>query len=103
MPSSRNVSLVESNGIQLDPKKIEAIIDWSTVTEVKSFFFWVVGYYRRIIKEFSKIAAPLTRQTQKNVKFNWMDRCEEHFMLLKDLLTSEPVLTSPSGDEGYTV
>ena len=41
--------------------------------------------------------------SKKNVKFNWMDRCEERFMLLKDLLTSAPVLTLPSGDEGYTV
>ena len=55
------------------------------------------------MKDFSKIAAPLTKPTQKNVKFVWTDRCEEHFQLLKDLLTSTPVLTLPSGDEGYTV
>ena len=55
------------------------------------------------MKDFSKIAAPLTRLTQKNVRFNWADRCEEHFLLLKDLLTSAPVLTLPLGDEGYTV
>ena len=100
MPSSQNVSLVESNGIQIDPKKIEAIIDWArpiTVTEVKSFF-WVVGYYRRIIKEFSKIAAPLTRLTPKNIKFIWTDKCE-HFQSLKDLLTSALVLPLPLGDE----
>ena len=55
------------------------------------------------MKDFSKIVAPLTRLTQKNVKLNWTDRCEEHFQLLKDLLTSAPVLTLPSEDEGYTV
>ena len=55
------------------------------------------------MREFSKIAAPLTRLTQKNVKFNCTDRCEEYFQLFKDLLTSAPVLTLPSGDEGYTV
>ena len=55
------------------------------------------------MKDFSKIATPLTRITQKNVKIIWTDRCEEHFMLLKDLLTSAPVLTLPSGDEGYIV
>ena len=37
------------------------------------------------------------------MKFVWTDRCEEHFQLLKDLLTSALVLTLPSGDEGYTV
>ena len=55
------------------------------------------------MKDFSKTAVPLKRLTQKNVKFNWTDRCEEHFQLLKDLLTSAPVLTLPYGDEGYTV
>ena len=56
------------------------------------------------MKDFSKIAAPLTRLTQKkNVNFNWTDRCEEHFLMLKDLLISAPVLTLPSGDEGYTM
>ena len=37
------------------------------------------------------------------MNFIWTDKCEEHFQLLKDLLTSAPVLTLPSGDEGYTV
>ena len=55
------------------------------------------------MREFSKIAAPLTRLTQKNVRFNWTYICEEHFQLLKKLLTSAPVLILPSGDEGYTV
>ena len=89
----------------MDPRRIEAVIDWprpTTVTEVRSFL-GLVGYYRRFVKDFSKIAAPLTRLTQKNVRFNWTDRCEEHFLLLKELLTSAPVLTLPSGDEGYTV
>ena len=55
------------------------------------------------MKDFSKITAPLMRLTQKNIKFVWRDRCEEHFQLLKDLLTTAPVLTLPSGDEGFTV
>ena len=89
----------------MDPKKIEVIIDLSrptTVTEVRRFL-GLAGYYRRFMKDFSKIAVPLTRLTQKNVKFIWTDRCEEHFQLLKDLLTSAPVLPLPSGDEGYTM
>ena len=84
---------------------MEAIIEWprpTTVTEVRSFL-GLAGYYKRFVKDFSKIAAPLTRLTQKNVKFNWTDRCEDHFQVLKDLLTSALVLTLPLGDEGYTV
>ena len=55
------------------------------------------------MKKFSKIAALLIRLTRKNVKFNWTDRCEGYFQLLKKLSTSAPVLTLLSGDEGYTV
>ena len=55
------------------------------------------------MKDFSKIAVPLTRLTQKNIKFVWTDKCEEHFQLLKDLLTTAPVLTLPSRDEGFIV
>ena len=63
----------------------------------------LAGSYGRFVKDFSKIAAPLTRLTQKNVKFVWTDKCEEHFQLFKDLLTTAPVLTLPSRDEGFTV
>ena len=97
--------VVSKDGIQVDPKKIGGVIDWprpTTVTEVRSFL-GLAGYYMRFVKNFSKIAAPLTMLTQKSIRFNWADRCEEHFMLLKELLTSAPVLTLPSGDEGYTV
>ena len=72
---------MSKDGIQVDPKKIEAVIDWprpTTVTEVRSFL-GLAGYYMRFVKDFSKIAAPLTRLTQKNIEFNWTDRCEDAF------------------------
>ena len=97
--------VVSKDGIQVDPRKIEAVIDWprpTAVIEVRSFL-GLASYYKRFVKDFSKIAVPLTRLTQKNIKFNWTDRGEEYFQLLKDLLTSAPVLTLPSGDEGYVV
>ena len=97
--------VVSKDGIQVDSKKIEAVAEWprpTTVTEIRSFL-GLAGYYRRFVKDFSKIAAPLTRLTQKNIKFVWTDRCKEHFQLLKDLLTTAPVLTLPLGDEGFTV
>ena len=55
------------------------------------------------MNDLSKIVAPLTRLTQKNVKFIWTGRCEEHFQMLKDRLTSALVLTLPSRDEGFAV
>ena len=68
--------VVSKYGIQVDPKKIEAVADWprpTTITEIRSFL-GLAGYYKRFVKDFSKIAAPLTRLTQKNVKFVWTDR-----------------------------
>lgn len=61
------------------------------------------GYYRRFVRDFSKIAAPLTRLTRKNVKYLWTDECEESFNKLKECLTNAPVLVLPSGSDGYTV
>ena len=97
--------VVSREGIQVDPKKIEVMMDWqrpTTVTEVRSFL-GLAGYYRRFVQDFSRIVAPLTRLTQKNVRFQWTEACEASFQKLKDCLTSAPVLALPSGSRGYTV
>ena len=52
---------------------------------------------------FSKIAAPMTKLIQKEVKFEWTTKCEESFQKLNDRLTSAPVLAMPSGPGGYVV
>ena len=71
--------VVSRDSIQVDSKKIEAIVEWprpTTVIEVRSFL-GLAGFYKRFVKDFSNIAAPLTRLTQKNMKFIWTDICEE--------------------------
>nr|XP_009784202.1 PREDICTED: uncharacterized protein LOC104232644 [Nicotiana sylvestris] len=61
------------------------------------------GYYRRFAEGFSSILSPLTRLTQKKVKFQWSDACEKSFEELKKRLTSALVLTLPEGTEGFVV
>nr|GFB29564.1 reverse transcriptase domain-containing protein [Tanacetum cinerariifolium] len=63
----------------------------------------LVGYYRRFIEGSSKIAKPMTKLTQKNVKFEWGDKQEVAFHLLKQKLCSAPILALPEGSEDFIV
>lgn len=97
--------VIDSQGIHVDPAKIEAIKNWETPrtpTEVRQFL-GLAGYYRRFIENFSKIAKPLTLLTQKTAKYNWRDEQEEAFQLLKQKLCSAPVLSLPEGTENFVV
>ena len=72
------------------------------MTEIRSFldFTW---YYRRFFQDFSRIAAPTTRLTQKNLKFMWSRACENSFQLLKEKFITAPVLTLPNREDKFTV
>ncbi|CAH9119792.1 unnamed protein product [Cuscuta europaea] len=97
--------IITQEGVSVDPSKIEAVIGWpapTTVTEVRSFL-GLAGYYRRFVKDFSKVARPLTNLTKKTTKFLWSSECEEAFQELKQRLTTAPVLTLPSGTEGFEI
>ncbi|GJW02060.1 hypothetical protein Tco_1560916 [Tanacetum coccineum] len=76
------------------PRQIESIKDWTSPkspTEIRQFL-GLAGYYRRFIEGFSKIAKPMTKLTQKKVKFVWGDKQEAAFQLLKQKLCSAPIL-----------
>jgi len=78
----------------VDPAKVDVVVKWKSPkssTEIRSFM-GLTGYYRRFIKGFSKIVAPLTLLTRKNQTFTWADKCEESFQELKKRLTSAPIL-----------
>ncbi|XP_070020045.1 uncharacterized protein [Nicotiana sylvestris] len=97
--------VVSSEGIQVDPQKIAVVKDWprpTIPTEIRSFL-GLAGYYRRFVEGFSTLASPLTKLTQKAVKFQWSDACEKSFQELKSRLTSAPILTLPEGREGFVV
>jgi hypothetical protein len=71
-------------------------------SDVRSFL-GLVGYYRRFIQDFSKIASSLTKLTQKSAKFEWGQKQEESFKLLKEKLSSTPVLVLPEGNEDFVL
>ena len=58
-------------------------------------FLGLAGYYKRFIEDFSWLAAPMTRLTRKEVKFEWDDLCEKEFHELKKRLTTAPILIVP--------
>ena len=97
--------VVSASGVSVDPEKVEAMMSWERpklVFEIRGFL-GLAGYYRRFIEDFSRIAAPMTRLTRKEVKFDWDDRCEEAFQELKRTLTLAPILIVPERGQGYTV
>ena len=89
--------IVSKDGVSVDPEKIKAVTEWqrpTSVTEIRSFL-GLAGYYQRFVEGFSKLAASLTRLTQKNVKFEWSEKCEKNFEELKNRLVSAPILALP--------
>ena len=86
--------IVSEEGIRVDPKKIEVIIEWKpprNVTKVRSFLGFT-SYYKRFVKGFLMTAAPMMRLLQKNVRFEWCEKCQASFEKLKAFLTEAPVL-----------
>ncbi|GKC70043.1 putative reverse transcriptase domain-containing protein [Tanacetum coccineum] len=82
--------VIDREGIHVDPTKIESIRDWvspKTPTEIHQFL-GLAGYYRRFIEGFSKIAKPMTKLTQKSMKFDWGDNEEATFQTLKQKFCS---------------
>ncbi|GJV95997.1 putative reverse transcriptase domain-containing protein [Tanacetum coccineum] len=95
--------VIDCRGIHVDPAKIESIKDWAspkTPMEIRQFL-GLAGYYRRFIEGFSKIAKTMTKLTQKGVKFDWGDKQEAAFQLLKQKLCSAPILALPEGSEDF--
>ncbi|GJR91566.1 putative reverse transcriptase domain-containing protein, partial [Tanacetum coccineum] len=97
--------MIDSEGIHVDPAKIKSIKDWAspkTPTEIHQFL-GLAGYYQRFIEGFSKISRPMTKLTQKSVKFDWGEKAEAAFQLLKQKLCSASILALPEGSENFVV
>ena len=95
--------VVSAEGVSTEPEKVQVVKDWPTPTCVKEVrsFVGLVSYYRRFIANFSKIAKPLYKLTEKHCDFSWTDNCESAFQHLKECLVSAPILAYPSAEGRY--
>jgi hypothetical protein len=86
--------IITTNGIKMDPKKVETIVNWNDPPNVKDLqsFLGFANFYRRFIKDFSKIAHPLTTLTRKDQEYKFDDLCKTAFQKLKEAFTMAPVL-----------
>ena len=95
--------VVSDQGIQPDPNKVRAIVEWkqpTSRTETRSFL-GLANFYRRFIKNFSDIAAPLTDLTRTTVPFQWNTQATESFKLLQSKLSSAPILQPPDFNKPF--
>lgn len=97
--------VVSPEGIKPDQGKTKAIQHFPRPTNVLEVrrFVGLASYYRRFIEHFADIAAPLHALTRANVKFSWSPDCEQAFCVLKQRLTSSPVLAYPDFQQEFTV
>ena len=95
--------VVSDEGISTDPEKVRAVKDWpvpTRVTDVRSFL-GLCSYYRRFVKDFSAIARPLHRLTERGKDFEWNQECDDAFNRLKNALVTAPVLKYPSTTDPF--
>jgi len=93
------------NGIRMDPEKVKAIMDWEVPRSVKGVrsFLGFANFYRRFIRDFSEIVAPLTDLTKKDRTFIWTDDADRAFRKLKSLFTTAPILVQFDPDRETVV
>jgi hypothetical protein len=89
----------------MDPDKIKTVKDWKEPVNVKGIqsFLGFANFYRRFIRDFSKITTPLTKLTKKEVPWLWDDAAQQAFEQLKTAMISEPILQHFDPDRPLTL
>jgi len=98
---------ITQEGLKMDDHKVKAIVDWKppkSVSALRSFWGLAFNYYRKFIKNFAKIVAPLTNLLKKSiVTYEWEEACDEAFETLKGILVKAPMLKLPDFDKDFEI
>ena len=96
--------IISAKGVAVDPRKIDAMLDYPIPKDVKALrgFLGLMGYYRRFVKDYGKIARPLT-QLLKKEKFQWNEEAQAALENLKQLVAELPILTVPDFFKTFTI
>ncbi|GJW18488.1 reverse transcriptase domain-containing protein [Tanacetum coccineum] len=94
---------ISKKGIEVDKAKIDVIVKLPHPTTIKGIrsFLGHAGFYRRFIKDFSKISRPMTHLLEKNTPFIFSEECIQAFQTLKKKLTEAPILIAPNWDQPF--
>jgi hypothetical protein len=89
--------VLDKDGIRPNPAKVEAITKIKIPQNIKELrrFLGITGYYRKFIKNYARIANPLTNLTKKNTLYKWSNECQDAFAYLKQRLCEDPILHHP--------
>ena len=96
--------LISGEGIKPLPERLDSIKEMpppTTPKEVKQFL-GLIGYYRKFVPRFADVARPLTNLTRLDQPFEWSDKCQTSFELLKEVLIKEPILRFLDPNKPYT-
>ncbi|KAK7918601.1 hypothetical protein WMY93_009885 [Mugilogobius chulae] len=97
--------IIEQGQVKADPEKIKAVIEWPIPENRKKLqrFLGFANFYRRFIKDFSRVVAPLTKLTSPSVQYFWTPEAATAFNRLKNLFTTAPVLKNPDPTRQFVV
>uniref|UniRef100_A0A4W5JRV3 Gypsy retrotransposon integrase-like protein 1 n=1 Tax=Hucho hucho TaxID=62062 RepID=A0A4W5JRV3_9TELE len=97
--------IVSAEGMRMDPEKVKAVVDWPSPDSRKALqrFLGFANFYRRFIRNFSQLAAPLTSLTSLSTTFRWSGAAEKAFSDLKGRFVSGPILVAPDPSRQFVV